>query len=123
MCGVSHEVVDFGQKKKEVCGVAEEIFPDISNIQPYLIGDEVTHSSSYTYESDEEGIKDLEHFRKELDIYERELLEVQLSMKILDEEKKSLKDEILRLTQISDKGMLRMHFSKLRYLRQRSHTK
>ena len=24
MCSVSHEVIDFGQKKKEVCGVAEE---------------------------------------------------------------------------------------------------
>lgn len=31
MCGVSHEVIDFGQKKKEICGMAEEIFPDISN--------------------------------------------------------------------------------------------
>ena len=25
MCGVSHEVIDFGQKKKEVCGVAEDL--------------------------------------------------------------------------------------------------
>ena len=68
------------------------------------MADEVIHTSCYTYESDEEGIKDLLHFRKELNIYERKLLEVQSIMKILDEEKKSLKNEILNLAKVSEKN-------------------
>ena len=53
LCGVTHDIIDFGLKKNEMCGVAEIDGPDISNIEICLMADEVTHTSCYTYESDE----------------------------------------------------------------------
>lgn len=52
--------------------VAKEVYPDCSNIKPCLMSDEVTTISRFiNNESDAEGIKDLEHLRKELDLYQR----------------------------------------------------
>lgn len=64
--------------------------------------DEVTQTSCYTYESDEEGIKDLEHFRRELDLYEREFLMVRARAEIFEEEKNSLEKENSKLLKISE---------------------
>ena len=64
--------------------------------------DEVTHTSCYTYESDEEGIKDLEHLRRELDLYEREFLMVRARAEIFEEEKNSVEKENSKLLKISE---------------------
>lgn len=102
MCGITHDLIDFGTKKKEMSGIAEEIFPNFSNFEPCLMADEVTNISRFiNYDSDEKGIRDLEHLRKELDLYEREFQMIWARAEILEEEKNSLEKENSQLIKIS----------------------
>ena len=72
----AHDIIDLGQKKKEVCGIAEDQYNDIANVENCLTADETTNISRFVnYGSDAEGINDLEHLKRELDFYEKEFYE------------------------------------------------
>ena len=77
LCGITHDVIDLGLKKGEMCGVAEIDGRDISNNETCLMAHEVTNNSQFLYYESDDGIEDLELVKSELDRYEKEFLESQ----------------------------------------------
>ena len=74
-CGMIHEVIDYGQTKKEICGVAKEMLPRLSNIEDCLMANKVTKisNSEIFVNSKEDDIK-LDFLKNELNIYKRKFL-------------------------------------------------
>ena len=67
------------------------------------MADETTNISRFVnYESDEEGIRDLEHLRRELDHYEIEFMIAQSTAKILAAKKESLERENMNLRKLTE---------------------
>lgn len=110
MCRPAHEVIDFWGNK-EFSGVAEEMYPDYSNVEHCLVTDQINSITRLiNYDGDDAWIESMKHLGRELEILELDLLMSNTQVKHIKEPSKEHKKECAKISELTLYLKFRYHY-------------